>query len=445
MKKITATGVSRTAKLAPMKNFLMSVSRVKPEEIRATLWSFTYFFCLLSSYYVLRPVRDEMGIQAGLENLPSLFTATFIVMLCAAPVYGWLVGRLPRRIFVPLVYRFFIATMIIFWAALSFDWGSSILASAIFVWVSVFNLFVVSVFWSVMADLFNSEQGKRLFGFIAAGGSAGVILGPSLTLSLAPSLGAANLLLVSAVILEAGIFAMRRAVKTTPDPEQAAPSEQSSSEPEAIGGSAIDGLKLIAGSRYLAGIALWVFILSLAGTFLYFEQQHLVKAASSDSGTRLQIFAGIDLAAGILTILIQLFLTGRLVEKFGTGIALAFLPVIFIAGFAVLAIAPTIAAVILFQAIQRSANFAISNPAREMLFTVVARNAKFKAKNVIDTALFRGADVANSWLFSLLQTIGLEIAAIAGVAIPVMAGWAGLSGWLGKRHRQKSEDVTATP
>jgi AAA family ATP:ADP antiporter len=380
--------------------------------VRALLWSFAYFFCLLAGYYILRPLRDEMGVAGGVRNLPWLFTATFLVMLAAVPLYGALVARLPRRWFIPLVYHFFVANLAVFWLLLAFDVERQTVARVFFVWISVFVLFAVSVFWSFMADLFSSEQGKRLYGFIAAGGSAGALAGPAITIGLAGVLGPVNLLIVAALLLEAAaLCAMRLETRAK---------IVSKSEP-AVGGGPLDGIMMVLRSPYIAGITLWVSLMSVAATFLYFEQANIVAAASDDPAVRTRIFAAVDLAVGLLTLAIQFFATGKLMARFGVGAALALLPLVFAAGFALLAAAPVLAVVIAFQALQRTANFAISNPAREVLFTVLARDEKYKAKNVIDVVAVRGADAAGGWLFTALRSLGMEVRSIPLVAI-VLAG-----------------------
>ncbi len=421
--------------------FLARVVAVKPGETRALLWSFAYFFCLLAGYYVLRPVRDEMGLASGVKNLPWLFTATFFVMLAVVPVYGALVARLPRQRFIPLVYHFFVANIIIFWVLLTQGIALTTTAPVFFVWISVFNLFAVSVFWSFMADLYGSEQGKRLFGFIAAGGSAGALLGPIIAATLAVPIGRANLLIIAALLLECAVFcAMRlesaaaafkaeRAAVTTAPPDAA------------IGGSWIAGIVMIARSPYLAGIALWVAMLSLAGTFLYFQQANIVSALTDDPNKRTAIFARIDLAVSLLTIVVQFLATGKLIKRFGAGPATAFLPLVFAVGFIALWATPMLWVVIAFQATQRAANFAISNPAREVLFTVVDREEKYKAKNVIDNVVFRGSDALFGWLFTALRAAGMELGAISLATVPVTAAWLALALALGRMQEQRSTSV----
>jgi AAA family ATP:ADP antiporter len=419
---------------------------VRPGELQAVSWSFAYFFCLLAGYYVLRPVRDEMGIAGGVRNLQWLFTATFLVMLAAVPLFGAVVARLPRRRFIPLVYHFLVLNLAVFWALLTLDVGRETVARVFFVWISVFNLFAVSVFWSFMADLYTSEQGKRLFGLIAAGGSAGALLGPLITLWLAVPLGPVNLLVVAAVLLEAAVFCAMRLERVAPhlrdEPSDMPPLAASGAAPakasEPLGGGWIAGLMLVVRSPYLAGIGLWVCLLSLAGTFLYFAQANIVAAASDDPAVRTRIFAGIDLAIGIATLLVQIFVTGQVISRFGVGRAAAFLPLVFLIGFAVLAASPVLMVVIAFQAVQRAANFGISNPAREILFTVVEREAKYKAKNVLDIVVFRGADAVSGWLFAALRGAGLELAMISLVALPAMAVWLLLALALGRAQERRA-------
>jgi AAA family ATP:ADP antiporter len=409
--------------------FLARVVAVRPEEVRALLWSFAYFFCLLASYYILRPLRDEMGVAGGVKNLQWLFTATFLTMLAAVPCYGALVARLPRRRFIPLVYHFFVANLAIFWALLTFDVERQIVARVFFVWISVFVLFAVSVFWSFMADLYVSEQGKRLYGFIAAGGSLGALAGPAITIGLAQVIGAVNLLVVAALLLEAAVLCAGRLE----------PRNDVAARPaEPVGGGALDGLKMILRSPYIAGITLWVSLLSIVATFLYFEQATIVAAASDDPAVRTRIFAAVDLAVGVLTLIVQFLATGKLIQRFGVGPALALLPLVFAVGFVVLAAAPVLAVVIAFQALQRTANFAISNPAREVLFTVVERDEKYKAKNVIDIVAVRGADAVGGWLITGLRALGMEARAVALAAVAVAAAVIALSAALGRAHGRRA-------
>ncbi|MGH6628838.1 MAG: NTP/NDP exchange transporter, partial [Burkholderiales bacterium] len=366
--------------------------RVEASEVTAMLWSFGYFFSLLCAYYILRPVRDEMGIQGGVENLQWLFTGTFVAMLVSVPVFGWVSSRLPRRQMLPIVYLFFVVNLLVFFLLMQGGVALQFTAQAFFVWISVFNLFVVSVFWSFMADFFSNEQARRLFGFIAAGGSTGAIVGPSLTVTLAPMVGPALLLPVSASFLLGAMFCIQRLSARTP-------SHQSGKAPVApvgadkpLGGGIFGGITLLLRSDYLLGITLYVVLYTMISTFLYFQQAYIVSASISDSGSRTALFASIDLAVNALTLFGQVFVVGRLIARFGLTVALVVLPVIAAVGFVVLGIYPVLAVIVALQIIRRAGEYAITCPAREVLFTVVTREEKYKAKNVIDTLIFRGGD-----------------------------------------------------
>jgi len=417
------------------------VVAVRPEEVRALLWSFLYFFTLLASYYVLRPLRDEMGIAGGVRNLQWLFTATFVAMLAAVPLFGALVARLPRKRFIPIVYHFFALNIVVFWVLLAMDVERVVVARVFFVWISVFNLFAVSVFWSFMADVFRAEQSKRLYGFIAAGGSAGALLGPTVTVALAQPLGPVNLLLIAALLLELAVLCVSRLEATSTAVAGAGPQPVQSEA--GLGGGWWAGFLLVLRSPYLAGIALWVFLLSLAGTFLYFMQANIIAQASDDPAVRTRMFATIDLAVGILTLVVQSAATGRLMARFGVGPAAAFLPFVFAVGFALLGSNPVLAMVVGFQAVQRAANFAISNPAREVLFTVVGREEKYKAKYVIDGVVFRGADAVNGWIFATLRSAGWEIGAVAYATVPLALAWLALALALGRTQERRAQTAAA--
>jgi AAA family ATP:ADP antiporter len=398
----------------------------------------------LASYYILRPLRDEMGVRSGVGNLQWLFSGTFFVMLLAAPVFGAVVSRFSRRQFIPWVYRFFVLNILIFFAMLTLGWAELHVARVFFVWVSVYNLFVVTVFWGFMADLFSNAQGRRLFGFIAAGGSAGALLGPTLTASLAVPLGPVNLLLVSAVFLELAVWCAR-GVLNSPQGKAtgvAAGGAEASRNDTVIGGGFLDGLVAIVRSPYLGMIFAHIVLLSATATFLYFQQASIVAAATQDSGERTQIFAFIDLAASLLTIGVQFLLTGRLILRFGVGAALSFLPLVTLLGFLALAVAPMLVVVVVFQAIKRAAEFAISNPAREILFTVVTREQKYKSKSFLDTAVLRGADMASGWGYHGMRGLGLDLSAIAAITVPLAALWMGLTLAIGRRQEALAKDWT---
>jgi ATP:ADP antiporter, AAA family len=413
---------------------------VTPAELGALLWSFAYFFSLLAAYYVLRPLRDQMGIAGGVRNLPWLFTATFLVLLLAQPLYGALVARLPRARFIPIIYHFFVANLALFWLLLTLHAGAAWVARVFFVWVSVFNLFAVVVFWSFMADIFSSEQGKRLFGFIGAGGTAGALLGPVITIWLSLPLGPVNLLLVAVVLLELAVLCVHRLERAA----TGAPARATPAAPEArIGGSAFAAVAELFGSPYLLGVALWVSLLSFGGTFLYFQQAHIVSTTIHNPALQTRLFASIDLGVGLLTLATQSLVTGRFLKRFGVAPAAAALPAVYVVAFSALAFVPSLAAVVVAQILQRTMNFAISNPARQVFYTVVSREAKYKAKNLIDVVVFRGSDALYGWLFDALQALGLKLAAIAACATPAALGWLALSVALGRTQERRAALVAS--
>jgi AAA family ATP:ADP antiporter len=401
-----------------------------PEERAAALWSFGYFFALLAGYYVLRPLRDQMGIAGGVRNLPWLFTATFVTLIVAQPLYGALVAKLPRARFIPVVYHFFVANLAAFWLLLTLDVAPVMVARVFFVWVSVFNLFAVAVFWSFMADLFTAEQGKRLFGFIGAGGTAGALLGPVITIWLSVPLGAVNLLIAAAVLLEIAVLCVYRLERAATASAGAQDGVQA--EPKRVGGNAFAALPEVIRSPYLLGVGFWVSLLSFCATIVYLEQAHIVAAFVHDRDAQTRLFAGIDLAVGLLSLATQILVTGQVLKRFGTGIAAGALPGVYVIGFAALFLAPTLAVVVTLQVVQRWMNFAIANPARQVFFTVLARGEKYKAKNLIDVVIYRGSDALYGWVFDSLQVLGLKLGGIALVALPVAAGWLVLSVVLGR-------------
>ncbi len=403
--------------------------QVRQGEATAMLWSFAYFFCLLCGYYILRPVRDEMGIQGGVENLQWLFTGTFVTMVAAVPLFGWVCSRFPRRTFLPIVYLFFVANLLIFYVLLRFGIAPTFTAQAFFIWVSVFNLFVVSVFWSFMADLYRNEQARRLFGFISAGGSLGALAGPTVTALLAPAIGPANLLPLSAAFLLMAVLCIYRlGSPVARNPGELAEIGRRASE-QPIGGSIVAGVTAALKSPYLLGIGMYVVLGTVLATFLYFHQAYIVSTAIADSGGRTALFAQIDLAVNVLTLVCQLFVVNRLIGRFGIGVTLMLLPVLAVVGFLLIGLAPTLTVLIAFQVLRRAGEYAIARPAREILFTVLNREEKYKSKNLIDTVVFRGGDAVSGWLFEGLRILGLGFSGIAFVGVPVALIWAG-TGWM---------------
>jgi AAA family ATP:ADP antiporter len=388
-----------------MIRLLRLVVDVEPEEIRALLWSFAYYFCLLAGYFLLRPLRDEMGIAGNPSKLPWMFTATFIAMLLAVPAYSWLVARVPRRRLVPLVYRFFILNLLIFFALWRAGIAQVWVARVFFVWVSVYNLFVVSVFWSVMADTWRSPQGKRLFGFVAAGGSAGAMAGPLVVTSFANVAGTAVLILISAILLEAATQCMRRLPIT----------DRAAERP--VGGGVLDGFRRALANPFLLGISFQVLFYAVTTTFIYLEQARLLQLHVEESGTRTQIFALQDLFVNSVTIFLQAGVTGRIITGLGLAVSLSIVPLATFGGFAALLVAPGVLAVAIFQTLRRALHFAFDRPSREVLFTAVPRDDKFKAKSFIDLIPFRGGDVVGAWCFAALG------AAAIPVGLPLALAW----------------------
>jgi AAA family ATP:ADP antiporter len=428
----------RSGSLALLRRALARALPATPQERAAALWSFAYFFTLLAGYYVLRPLRDQMAITGGIRNLPWLFTATFATLLVAQPLYGMLVAKLPRARFIPIVNHFFVVNLALFWLFLTLQIETALVARMFYVWVAVFSLFSVAVFWSFMADLFTADQGKRLFGFIGAGGTAGALLGPVLTIWLSVPLGPTNLLIPAMILIEAAVFCVWRL-------ERAATVHQADrADTERLGGGAFAALPELIRSPYLLGLAAWISLQSFCATILYFEQIHIVAAEVQGAGAQTRLFAAIDLTVNLLTLATQLVATGHLLKRFGTGITAAALPTIFVGGFIVVFLAPTLAAVLAAQVAQRWIHFALANPARQVFYTVLGREEKYKAKNFIDVVVYRGSDALYGWVFDSLQLLGLKLGTIALVAAPVAAIWLVLSATLGRAQEQRAKLVEAT-
>jgi AAA family ATP:ADP antiporter len=412
---------------------LVRLIDVRPAELRALGWAWLYIFSVLFSYYILRPIRDEMGVAGGVENLQWLFTGTLLCMIAVNPPFAALVGRLPRVQFIALTYRFFLANLLLFAALLQVATAEQNIwvGRVFFIWASVFNLFVVSVFWALMVDVFDAEQGKRLFGFIAAGATLGGIVGATVTATLAKQVPPAYLLLASALLLEAAVFCVRRLSRMS-DRLHRRPALRS--EESAIGGSAFAGFKHALGSPYLINVCFYILLFTVTSTFVYFQQAEIVRQSFTDRGMRTAFFARVDLWVNILTLSVQLFLTSRVLRWFGVALTLAALPLISMIGFATLALAPTIAVLVVYQVIRRAGNFAFARPAREVLYTVVPREDKYKAKSFIDTAVYRMGDQLGAWSYAGLGLLGLAMSGIAIVAVPLSLAWLINGLWLGRKQ-----------
>lgn len=417
---------------------------VRDEEVHALGWSCAYFFLILSCYYIIRPLREEMGVAGGVRNLPWLFTGTLIAMLLVHPPFGALVAKLPRRRFVAVANRFFLANLAMFYVLLRVlpPEQTVWVGRAFFIWTSVFNLFVISVFWSVMADSWATPQGKRLFGFIGFGGTLGGIVGSSLTALLASRLGVVNLLIVSAVLLELSTHAMRRvtSVTSTPVPTPM-PGAPRANEERVIGGSIFAGMTHVARSPYLLGICAYMLLFTFGSTVLYLQQAGIAERTFSDSGIRTAFFARIDLAVNILTLVTQMFLTGRIVKLLGVPLTLTLLPALSIIGFIALGGMPVIGVFVVFQVLRRAGEFAVARPTRELLYIVVPREDKYKAKNLIDTFVYRAGDQIAAWSTAGLTALGLTMAGVAFVAAPMAALWLLIGWWLGKQQEVRAREV----
>ena len=415
--------------------FLRRVIDVRPVELRALGWSWLYIISLFISYYILRPIRDEMGVAGGVENLPWLFTGTLAGMIAVNPPFAALVAKLPRVKFISLSYRFFAVNLLLFVALLHMASGeqSIWIGRLFFIWTSIFNLFVVSVFWALMVDVFDTDQGKRLFGFIAAGATIGGILGSSITAALATRLPATYLLLTSAILLEVAVFCVGRLSRLS-SALSTRPAGQREEPP--IGGSILSGLSHALKSAYLINVSVFLLLFSITSTFLYFEQAEIARKYFADRGSRTAFFASVDLWVNILTLGAQLFVTARTIKRIGVALTLALLPLISIFGFGTLAWTPTIAALVVFQVVRRASNFAFARPAREVLFTVVPREDKYKAKSFIDTVVYRLGDQVGAWSYAGLSGLGLAMTGVSIIAVPISLLWLVNGLWLGSKQRR---------
>jgi len=414
---------------------LKKIIPVEREEWGPVLLATAYGFCILFSYYILRPVRDEISV-ADRGNLQYLWTAVFLVMLVAVPLYSHFVSRYSRGVFIPWVNRFFALNLVLFFAALKLlplearPWIDRVF----YVWASVFALFVVAVFWGFIVDLFRDHQGKRVFGFIAVGSSLGGIFGSFLTTQVATLVPVFVLLLVAVIPLEVAVWLARSLHRRAGEGQTALRVEGK----ERIGGNAWTGIGLVLRSPYLRMIAAYIFLMTFASTVLYYQQADLLgQAFGDDRGASREFLAWIDLCTNILTIFAQGFLAAHLIRWLGIGLSLAFLPALAFLGFLSLGTYPLLAVLVVLQVLYRSGRYAVTRPAREVLYTVVGREERYKSKAFIDAAVYRGGDLANGWIYTGLQALGLGIGAIALVAVPVVGVWMAIGLFLGRAQEEK--------
>jgi ATP:ADP antiporter, AAA family len=427
-----------------MSAYLQRVFNVRRDELLPVLFAAFFFFCVLTALMLLRPARDALGMQRGIEAVRWLFMGTAVVTLLVNPVFGLLVSRFRRLHFIAATYGFFALTLLGFYLLLALTPEAVGVTSGqvFYVWFSVFNLFVTMVFWALMADRFSLEQGKRFFALIAVGGTCGAIFGPWLASVLVRPIGTAALLLVSAGFLMLALGAAwmvariqpERAHRSPDDPE--APPEVS--EYAVIGGSAWEGLRAVFRSRYLLGIAAYVVILAIMATFIYFTRLQMVAALGDDLDLRTTWFARIDLITQVATLFMQAVVAGHVMRRLGVPLTLALLPATVALGFIGLAIVGSLAVLIVFEATFRAVQRAIMRPARETLYTVVSREDKYKSKAFIDTFIYRAGDVAGAQVEGLLGRLGMGLAALASVAVPLALVWAALGIWLGRAQRRRA-------
>jgi len=402
---------------------------VRADERPAVIGGFLLFFLLFASYFMLRPVRETFGIAGGVRNLQWLFTGTFVATLAVVPVYGWAASRLPRRRLLPVSYLASAVVMAGFATSLLIDRNNIWVGRAFYIWLSVFNLFVISIAWSLMADVLDRDQSQRLFGQVAAGASLGGLAGPLLSGFLVAPLGEAGLLFLSTALLLSTLacVAWLLAWRDGLGPRADVPA------PERIGGSIWGGLKLIVASPYLMAVSAFVLLLTAVSTFLYFEQARIVAATFHDRTSQTQVFSAIDAVVQASTILIQIFLTGQIARRVGVTALLAAVPVVMVLGFVFLAAVPSFAALVLVMLVRRVGEYALVRPGREMLFAPLDSETKYKAKNAIDTFVYRGGDAVSAWLNAWISAIGSTgIAALLGAGIAAV--WAGVGLFIGRRH-----------
>ena len=420
-------------------SLLRRVVDVRPNELAATWASFVFFFFVLSSYFILRPVRDLVAVTTSPTRLPWLFGGTLVTMLVANRLFSSLVVRLPVRRFVPLTYHVFAANLLVFFAVMRIT-GDAIgtvpwLGIVFYIWTSVYNLFITSVFWAFMADVFRSEQAKRLFGFIGVGGTLGSITGSTLCVVLAERIGVTNLLLVSMALLEVAAIVV---VRFPPAPRTLGEARSAADERDdgRIGGSVWAGFTAVLRSPYLAGIAGFQVLYTIGSTLLYFEQAGIIRQAFSSPEARTVVLAQIEQAVQILTVVMQIFLTGRIIRWLGLAVTLALLPAMTALGFTALGTAPVLATLVVFIVLRRGTNFGLTNPAMEVLFTVVPREDKYKAKSFIETFIYRAGDQIGAWTYAGFAALGLGVSGAAYAAVPFAVVWFVLGLWLGRRQGQ---------
>ena len=426
-----------------MQKRLAQLFNLRRGELAPVLVAGLFFFCILTALQMLRPARDALGMERGIDSIRWLFIGTAVVTLLVNPVFGWLVSRLRRLQFIGATYGFFALSLVGFWALLVLAPGAVGARSGqvFYVWFSVFNLFVTMVFWALLADRFSSEQGKRLFALIAVGGTLGATFGPWLASQLAEPLGTPALLLVAAGFLLLGITLAWWLVRIVGDREATSTQvAEARDDEQRIGGSALAGLRAVFASPYLMGIAGYVLTMTIVATFIYVTRLQMVAAAESDLDARTGLLGNIDMWTQIAVLLLQLTLTGQIIRRFGLAFALAALPVATALGFVGLAIYGSFAVLIGLEAVNKAVQRGLTRPAREALFTVIPREDKYKAKAFIDTFVYRAGDVVGAQTEGLLGRLGLALGGLVTVVVPLALFWAMLGIWLGRAQARKAAE-----
>ena len=418
----------------PVAHALSRLLGIEREDLPPALAGILMFFLLFAGYFMLRPVREAMGIAGGVDNLQWLFTGTFVATLAAIPLFGAIAGKVARRRILAWTYGFFALNLLAFAAAIAVRPEDPWLARGFYIWLSVFSLLSVSVAWSVLADLFRIAQAKRLFALVAAGLSAGGLAGPVLGIVLVGPIGLPGLMLVAALFLVASAVAAGRLQRWRDRHPQDADEAPQRARP--LGGNPLAGLTTVFASPYLLGIATFVVLLASVTTFLYFEQARLVELRFPDRADQVRVFGTLDAIVQGLALLTQVFLTGRLARRLGLAVLLATVPLVMAFGFLWLALTPTFAVLAVVMVVRRAGEYALARPGREMLFTVVSPEAKYKAKNVIDTAVYRGADAVSAWVKAGIDAFASH-PAVVGVAGALLAlAWAATGLGLARAHKR---------
>jgi ATP:ADP antiporter, AAA family len=428
---------------SPLAQLLKVLAAVEPYEVRAVVLSMLYFFFLFGSYSVVKPVRDAMGTVYGVSHLQELFTATFIASFVFAPLYSGLASRLKLSTFLPWVYGFVAVTILLFYALfVSGRYQDRWIAAGFYVWVSTFNMLIISVFWTFMTDIFSRTQAKRLFGFVAAGGTIGGIVGPAIATFLATRIGDNNLLLVSA----AGFGVTAVLVRMLAAEKQKLLAEGVEAQPTSLEhrlkGNPFDGFRLLLQSRYLLLLAVFLLLMTWISTIVYFQLGDLITKAFPSREARTQAYGMIDLTVNSFAVLIQLFGTGRIIARFGVNTGLLLNPIIMVVAFLAIAFSPVLLVLCGVQIVRRVAEYAVAKPTREMLFTVVGQESRYKAKNVIDTVIYRFGDFSSAWVSAAILPYGMTGLAIFGVIVSGI--WFPIAYLLGKRYeRSRGHDAVA--